>query len=332
MHDYTVKDICAFKTEETYLHLIECKSEDFLLKALNRAKEYIIIGEGTNTLFIKNVEVPLIKMAIDGIALVYESDDSALFKIGAGETWTDVVAHICENGFYGLQCLAGIPGTAGAAPVKNIGAYGAEFCDICHSVQVYDTKERAFKTMQVDECGFEYRTSIFEKNPSLVITSIVIKVRKDRGYSLQEFERDMEDRGVAIPEQMTPLHIMQEIIEARKRKLPSVLQTPHAGSFFKNPVVSKTKAQKILKKYPYMKTWDVDKGVKFSGGEIIDLCGLKGYVNDLGVGVSNKHALVIINKGTKNGKDIYDFSCVVQQKVKDDFDIDLQREVVVWGA
>ena len=328
----SLRNLCAFKTDEKSPEIIRITDNRTLTDALRTYPQHIILGAGSNTLFISDVNVPVFINAFRGLEVIYEDDATLLVTVGGGECWADLVRVFCAQSLWGTQYLAGIPGTVGAAPVKNIGAYGSELSDICHSIGVYDIHMRAFRTLYAGECGFAYRSSVFSKySGRYIITHITLILQKDHRNPKEEFVHYTEGRAVKDPPWFTPTAIAGEILRTRKRKLPSVQETPNAGSFFKNPVISKTKATELCRAHPGLLSWKTENGVKFSAGQMVELCGLKGHIDPSGAAVSRKHALVIVNKGTDRGADIYAFSQKVQEKVNDTFGVHLEREVVVHG-
>ena len=256
-----------------------------------------------------------------------------MVKFGAGEIWHDAVLWAIENNLGGIENLSLIPGKCGAAPMQNIGAYGVEIKDVLHSVTAYDTKTNNELVFHNEECGFGYRTSNFKTiwKGRMVITSIILKLTKDGYHVLNDsygaVTNHLKEKGITQP---SIADLGEVISDIRRQKLPDPKVLGNSGSFFKNPIVSKEKANQLLASYAKMPTYPVDADmVKLSAGWIIDQCGLKGQrVGD--AGTYKNQALVLVNHGNATGKEIHEFSKQVQSNVKEKFGIELEPEVNIW--
>ncbi|GHW02818.1 UDP-N-acetylenolpyruvoylglucosamine reductase [candidate division SR1 bacterium] len=243
-------------------------------------------------------------------------NDHIHISVPAGEDWSDFVQYANSQGWAGLQKLAGIPGQVGTAPVSNIGAYGVEIGDLIERVEGYDLQTGEKRRYSHDECEFGYRTSIFKT--SLINQFFITCVC----FRLIKLDSSLHSQGQKLQK------ISDEILQMRSEKLPDLELFPSAGSFFKNPVVSIEKWQELKGKFEELIGFANEKMVKLSAGQLIEMAGLKGYSNGK-AGVSNKHALILVNEGGATGNDILDVMKVVQDAVKEKFRVELEPEVVI---
>jgi len=288
-----------------------------------------ILGGGSNILFTKDIDGLVIKNNILGKKVIRENNDTALVHIMSGENWHDVVMWATEHGWGGIENLALIPGSVGATPVQNIGAYGVEIKDTIQSVGVVDMETGEEGEFSESECRFGYRDSIFKTDAKgkYFITYVTLELSKHQKPVTEygAIQAKLDEMGV---DTATIHNVRNAVIAIREVKLPDPKNIGNAGSFFKNPVVAKSVYQKLQKEYPDMPHYDVDNGVKIPAGWLIEQCGWKG--KKVGnVGVHDKQALVIVNHGGATGKEIFDFSKKILQSIKEKFDIELEREVTV---
>lgn len=284
--------------------------------------KFYVLGEGSNTLFVEECSPVIIKPSFKGVDIrEYETHFTVL--VGASENWHELVTLCIEKGINGLENLALIPGTVGAAPVQNIGAYGAEFSDFCLEIKWFEFTSKTVKTLSKAECLFSYRDSIFKQalhNKGMIIEVLLTfpKVwQANLSYAgLNEFNSDP-----------TAKMIMDKVIQLRQSKLPDPDELANAGSFFKNPIVTLEKFKALLATYPNIPNYPQANGeIKLAAGWLIEQAGLKGYrVNE--VGVHSHQALVLVNYGSRSGKDILALANFVQQQVYNKFSILLVPEV-----
>lgn len=288
----------------------------------------IILGEGSNTFFVKNFPGVVIKNEILGKEILRQDEQHVAIRIGAGENWDDLVAWTLEKGFYGLENLSLIPGTVGAAPVQNIGAYGKEIADYVVEVTGIDLATRESKTYKKDQCQFNYRNSIFKsklKNQFL-ITAVTLQL--DRVFSPEvsyaTLAKELERQNIVDP---VADHVRQAVIAVRQSRLPDWKTTPNAGSFFKNPIIPIPQYTKLQKTYPDVPSYAVnDKSVKIPAAWLIDQAGLKGF-SEGNVGTYEKQPLVIISNGNASGQEIVNFANHIRTVVSKKFGILLEPEV-----
>ncbi len=288
-------------------------------EAESHGMPFRILGGGSNVVLSETVEALVGLMRIEGRRLSGQTETHNLVTAGAGENWHDFVAWTVENGMPGLENLAGIPGTVGAAPVQNIGAYGVQLSDVFFELSAFDTKTRTIGTFNAEACGFAYRQSRFKAEPGRhVILSVTLALprawKPANAYAgLERFSRDD-----------APADVMARVLSLRQSKLPDWRRLGNAGSFFHNPVVSSEEAAKLADapRYP-----QPDGSVKLSAGWLIEQCGLKG--ERLGpVGTFEGHALVLVNHGGATSRDVARFSALVREKVKARFGVDLVQEPI----
>ena len=285
-------------------------------------QDFYILGDGSNTLFVDEQAPIIIKPNFKGIEIV-ETDDSYNMTVAAGENWHDLVYLCIEQGINGLENLALIPGSVGAAPVQNIGAYGVEFSDFCVAVKWFEFSSKSIKTMNKSDCHFSYRNSIFKQGlyNKGVITEVVLNFPKEWQPNLSYAGLDDFDETPSAKQ------VMDQVITLRKAKLPDPEKIPNAGSFFKNPIVSLSKLNTLKNTYSKIPYYPQKNGqVKIAAGWLIERAGLKGYCKN-GVGVHEHQALVLVNHSSLCGKDIVDLAQYVQQQVFTKFNILLSPEV-----
>ncbi len=285
-------------------------------------KPYYILGDGSNTLFVDYEAPIIIKPEFMGIE-ISDTADNYIVTVGAGENWHKLVCLCIANGIFGLENLALIPASVGAAPVQNIGAYGVEFSNLCTQVKWFEFASSAIKTLSNNECKFSYRNSIFKEalyNKGL-ITEVVFTFPKSWRANLSYAGLNELDKNISAKE------VMEKVISMRNAKLPDPNILPNAGSFFKNPIVNQTKLAELREIYPAMPYYlQTDDQVKLAAGWLIEQVGLKGYC-DNGVGVHKHQALVLVNHDSDDGQAIVMLAKYVQQEVLAKFDILISPEV-----
>jgi len=286
------------------------------------AENFYILGDGSNTLFVEAQAPIIIQPKFIGIK-VDERDDHFIVTAGAAENWHDLVCFCLEQGIYGLENLALIPGSIGAAPVQNIGAYGVEFADYCQDVQWYEFATKTMHSLTKKACNFAYRDSIFkqERYNKGLITQITFHFPKVWHANLSYAGLD------TLAKDSTAKQVMSQVIKLRSSKLPDPKQLPNAGSFFKNPVINKVNFTQLQQKYPKIPYYPQQNGeIKLAAGWLIDQAGLKGFRHN-NVGVHKQQALVLVNYGSDFGTDIISLAKYVQRKVSEKFLVSLTPEV-----
>ena len=280
------------------------------------------LGGGSNILFLSDYPAYVVHMANRGIAFVEAQGEQVLIEAQAGEVWHDFVQYTLSMGWYGLENLSLIPGTVGASPVQNIGAYGVEVKDFIHSVYCFDFATERYFTLNNTECQFAYRDSIFKRRPQWLILSVIFRLSTQFRPRLQY--HDLTQR--VLMQDITAQDVANIVCQIRREKLPDPNVLGNVGSFYKNPIISIQQAQDLLADYPSMPYYPQENGrVKLPAGWLIDQCGLKGYTLG-GAAVHDKQALVLGNKHQASAEDICALSRHICQSVKQKFAIDLQPE------
>lgn len=286
---------------------------------------YLHVGSGSNLLFLGDFEGTVLHSAIRSIEQVNQDAEKVWLRVGAGVIWDDFVAYCVERGYYGAENLSLIPGEVGASAVQNIGAYGVEVKDLISCVETVDVHgdKRVFG---VEECGYAYRNSVFKRPDmkSFFVTHVTFALNKAEQYTLnygtirQELEK--------YP-QIDLATVRQVIVSIRESKLPDPKVLGNAGSFFMNPIVTRTKYEMLLQEYPSMPSYQVDAThVKIPAGWMIEQCGWKG--KSLGnAAVHDKQALVLVNCGGATGADIVALSDAVRAAVREKFGVEIHPEV-----
>jgi UDP-N-acetylmuramate dehydrogenase len=296
---------------------------------LGRAPKFVL-GGGSNIVFTRDPQAVVLKVEVMGRRLVEERPDAWIVEAGAGENWHDIVAWTVAQGWPGLENLALIPGTVGAAPVQNIGAYGVELRERFESLDLVDLVTGRTATLGLDACHFGYRDSVFKQ--ALAGKSVITRVRfrlprpwhPVLGYL--ELERKMHETGLAAPDAQT---VFDWVVAIRRAKLPDPALIGNVGSFFKNPVVSTEQCRDIIGRDPEVVHYLLPDGtVKLAAGWLIDACGWKG--KSIGrAGVYEKQALVLVNRGGASGAEVVTLARAIQESVYGRFGIRLEPEPVV---
>jgi UDP-N-acetylmuramate dehydrogenase len=290
----------------------------------------LILGGGSNLLLTQNFEGVVLRNEIKGIDIVEEAGNEVIVRSGAGEIWHDLVMFCVYHNFYGIENLSLIPGSVGASPMQNIGAYGVEIKDTFHQLEALHIETGEMHTFNKEQCAFGYRESVFkhELKNQYVITSVEFRLQKEApvNTSYGAINDELAAKGIENP---TIKDVSDAVITIRESKLPNPKEIGNAGSFFKNPVVDKALGDQIKAEYPDAPMYPVpnesDK-VKLAAGWLIEKAGFKGMRIE-NYGVHAKQALVLVNYGGSKGKDIYDLSTKILATIHEKFGVQLEREV-----
>lgn len=312
-------------------HYCKIQSNDDLIQALDFAKQQqlnvLILSGGSNMLLPEQIHALVLHMDIQGIELLDADDQVQRLRVGAGQSWHDFVLWTTQQGFYGLQNLALIPGLVGASPVQNIGAYGVEVGEFIESVEVYDRENHSFSSIKAADCDFAYRHSIFKDQPGrYIITHVIFRLLKQ-----PELKLNYGDLKTAVGEEQTPENLERQVIQIRQSKLPDPKEYPNVGSFFKNPVVDLQFFDQIAQQFPNLPHYpQPNNQVKMAAGWLIDQSGWKG--KQLGsVGMFHKQALVLVNYANASLKDVRATYQAVQADVQEKFGVLLEPEPVLFA-
>lgn len=293
----------------------------------------LVLGGGSNLLIACDTAPPMLQIVADGVRVLTEDADHVTVRAEAGLAWNALVLWTAERGWWGLENLALIPGTVGAAPIQNIGAYGSEVAQTITQVHAFHRGQRRLQVLPVDACAFGYRDSVFKQQPAdWIVTAVDLRL-STHGQAQTAYAGladELHACGIANP---SPLQMAQAVARVRRRKLPDPAVLGNAGSFFKNPLVAAAEAEHLLSRYPHMPVHGaVDAALrKLSAAWLIDQCGWKGRrVGD--AGIAAQHALVLVNHGRATGSELLDLARAVTRDVHERFGIALEPEPRLIGA
>jgi UDP-N-acetylmuramate dehydrogenase len=331
--NYPLQDLTTFHAKVFAKYFTEFSSAAELKEILSspqiKSKPYMILGGGSNVLFTGDYNGVIIRNAIKGFNVIGEDQESIYIRANAGEKWHDFVMYCVNNNYGGIENLSLIPGTVGAGPIQNIGAYGVELKDVLHEVEAMNVKTLELRKFTNAECKFGYRESIFKsaEKGNYVILAVTLKLIKNSGkvnVSYGSLNKELEDAGIKQP---TIKDVSNTVIKIRSSKLPDPAKIGNAGSFFKNPIIDNSLFDKIKSQYNDIVFFPAHQGhTKLAAGWLIEHCGWKGKrIGD--AGVHKDQALVLVNYGNATGKEIYDLSTQVIASVKEKFGVELEREV-----
>jgi UDP-N-acetylmuramate dehydrogenase len=310
-----------------HLYCTELSMLAQLQQAQWRDMPWYVLGGGSNVVLPEKIEGLVIQVALQGKGLLREDKEAWYVKAYAGENWHAFVLWTLSQGYAGLENLALIPGTVGAAPVQNIGAYGVEIKDYLEQVSAYDLTTGEQHLLTAAECQLAYRDSIFKQHAGrFLITDVVLRLPKKPTLHIEY--GDIQAELASLP--LTPQHIAQAIIKIRQRKLPDPAKIGNVGSFFKNPIVSRQQAEALLQRFPTLPHYPYTAHhTKLAAGWLIEQAGWKG--KRLGpVGMYEKQALVLVNHGGATAIDVNKLCTAVQRDVYTHFKITLEPEPIFW--
>lgn len=320
----------TFAVEAKTAYFASFTTIEELKKLLSEVKDrkLLILGGGSNILFRNNFDGVTLHNKIQGISTVKEDENYIVLKVGAGEVWHDFVLYTLSKGWGGVENLSLIPGSVGASPMQNIGAYGVEIKDVFESLEAVEISSGELRTFSHEECQFGYRESVFKKSlkDKYVITSVSYRLSKHPvlNTSYGAIENELKSMGVLHP---TIQDVSKAVIAIRQSKLPDPKEIGNAGSFFKNPIISLSHFEKLKKEYPEIPSYKVSEvEVKVPAGWLIDKAGWKGKTIQ-NYGVHKKQALVLVNYGKASGEDIYELSEKIIKDIQLRYGIILEREV-----
>lgn len=328
--NYSLLPYNTFGIDVKAASFIEYSSVEDLKNILSRdafvSRPFLHIGGGSNLLFTTDYAGTILHSQMKGMEVVAEEGDSVYIRVSSGVVWDDFVAYCVSQGWGGAENLSLIPGEVGASAVQNIGAYGVEAKDLISQVETVEVATGGDRTFTNKDCCFSYRQSIFknELKGRYIVTYVTYRLSKNPVFNLEygNIRAELEKYG-----EVNLSTIRQAIIAIREDKLPDPKVEGNAGSFFMNPIIPRAQFEALQKVYEKMPFYVVDEErIKVPAGWMIDRCGWKGKV--LGrVGVHNKQALVLVNKGGATGQDVIELSKAVQAAVKDKFGIEIRPEV-----
>jgi UDP-N-acetylmuramate dehydrogenase len=332
-HDFSLRELNTFgvaASAQAYLPVssvaqLEQVRQDSSLAAMPR----LVLGGGSNILLTRDFPGLVLHMGIKGIEIVGEDETATYVRAAAGENWHQFVLWTLEHGLGGLENLSLIPGSVGAAPIQNIGAYGIEIKDRFHTLTLFDFATGEQRVLDKAACRFAYRDSVFkhELRDRAVVLDVTFALPKQWQPNVRyaDVAQELAARSITEP---TPQDISAAVIAIRTRKLPDPAVIGNAGSFFKNPVVTPAQRDSLLQRYPQMVNYaQPDGSVKLAAGWLIDQCGWKGRTAGA-AGVYENQALVLVNRGGASGADIAQLAAAIQADVAQRFDVQLEPEPI----
>lgn len=332
IQNFPLKNLNTFRLEFQTRYYIKLLDPSDLLRVFSdewtMQQPQLILGGGSNLLMTKNWEGLCLNVGFKGIEILEETKEHYYVKVAAGENWHNFVLWSINNNLNGIENLSLIPGKVGASPMQNIGAYGVEIKDTFHSLTAFDKHNLCFKEFSLAECKFGYRESVFKRElkDQYIITAVTFRLNKhlNPNTSYGAIETELNKNGIKHP---TAKDISNAVIAIRTSKLPDPKIIGNAGSFFKNPLITKETLAKIQAKFPDVPNYATDTDmVKTAAGWLIEKAGWKGY-REGDFGVHAKQALVLVNYGNATGKEIFNLSSNIIASIEDKFGITLEREV-----
>ena len=305
--------------------------------ALLKAGQYthvshLFLGGGSNILCTKNIDALVVKNEIKGFEVIQEDEDYVILRSGAGESWDELVSYAVQHNWSGIENLALIPGTVGAAPMQNIGAYGVEIKDTFDHLEALNLETLVVERFEKSQCQFGYRESYFKHagKGKYLISTVCFKLSKKPNIktSYGAIQTVLNAKGISNP---TISDISNVVIEIRKSKLPDPKEIGNSGSFFKNPTVTSVEADRLLNAYPGIPNYPVEgsNDIKFPAGWFIEQAGWKGY-RDGDAGVHVNQALVLVNYGHATGSQIQQIAEKIKASVFEKFGVSLETEVNIY--
>ncbi|MGF1910239.1 UDP-N-acetylmuramate dehydrogenase [Vibrio kasasachensis] len=321
-HTFSIEQSCDVLTHVTSVEEIQHVYQNIEWQTLPK----LMLGKGSNMLFTEHFCGVVVINQLQGIE-VTESDSAWHLYVAGGEDWPNFVEWSVNQGYFGLENLALIPGCVGSSPIQNIGAYGKELQDVCEYVDVLDLQTFAIKRMNATECQFGYRDSIFKHELFEKVIIVAVGIKLDKAW---QPHIEYGPLKAFSAESVTAKQIFDQVCSVRMEKLPNPQVTGNAGSFFKNPVITKQQYQSLIAQHPDLVAYAVDEGMKVAAGWLIDNCGLKGFQQG-GAQVHPNQALVLINRNNATAEDIVLLADHVRLAVWQKYSVELEHEVRFMG-
>ena len=314
---------------------VQAHTVDELREALAFAESHnqpiLLLGAGSNVVLTRDFPGLVVHIALAGTDLLEETADHCLLRAAAGQDWPSLVEYCLDNDYFGLENLSLIPGTVGAAPIQNIGAYGVELRECLDSLEALDRSTKQIVRFSNPACRFSYRTSAFkqELRDQYIITSVTLRLTRVPApvTSYSSVKQELEHMGVT---EVSPRSLSQAVCRLRRRRLPDPAVLGNAGSFFKNPVVSQEIFEELKSRYPDLVAHpDQDNRVRLAAGWMIDRLGWKGFRRG-GAGIHTEHALVLVNYGGAQAREVMQLAEEIQESVRQAFGVELEIEPRVY--
>ena len=331
--NYCLKKHNTFGIDVKAKHFVSFSCEEQLKAIINSEIFYnnktCIIGGGSNILLTKDFDGLILHNTINKIHILEDNEEFVIVEVGGGVNWHEFVQWSIDLNLSGIENLALIPGSVGASPVQNIGAYGMEVKDTITKVHAFEIEKKAIKIFDNQECRFEYRNSVFKSilKDKIIITKVEFKLSKTPLNKTTY--GSIEEELYTLKLKPSPKNIAKAVTNIRNKKLPNPIKLGNSGSFFKNPIISKNKFESLKKEFPQIVGYQISNNkIKLAAGWLIENAGMKGF-RENNVGVHKKQALVIVNYGDANGKDIMNLAEKIQKIISEKYGIQIEPEVKI---
>ncbi|KTD60076.1 UDP-N-acetylenolpyruvoylglucosamine reductase [Legionella sainthelensi] len=313
-------------TASHYVVLNQIKQLDELRKLISKFSKFFVLGGGSNLIIPTRYQGLVVHNELRGISITTDGQEQIVTAM-AGESWDEFVAYCNTHGAFGLENLSLIPGTVGASPIQNIGAYGVEVKDFIKKVLVYDLQTAKLVSLSNSECQFSYRNSILKNNSRYIVISVTFTLLSNPTFNANYGDVAQRLSSLTNP---TPYDLRNIIINIRQSKLPDPNELGNAGSFFHNPIIPKKLAQKLCIQHPNLPVYTTHEHekIKISAGWLIDSLGLKG-LRQGNVGIYQKHALVMVNYGGAYQAELLEFAAWIQSRIKERYSVQLNIEPII---
>jgi len=329
--NYNLSKLNTFGIEANAKNFTGIESEADLKELFNlpefKQNKKMFLGGGSNVLFTKDFDGFVVLNKLKGIEIIEENSEYALVRAMSGELWHELILFAVKHGLWGIENLSLIPGTVGAAPMQNIGAYGTELKDTLFDIEAFEIETGVKKIFTKEECELGYRESIFKNKlkGKYFISAVVLKLSKleNKNIVYKTLQEYFDKNKIT---EYSLKNISEAVASIRRSKLPDPKILGNAGSFFKNVFLGKDKLGAFLEKYPDLPYFEDDGSIKIPAGWLIEQCEFKGYRKGH-VGVHEKHALVLVNYGGATGKEILELADKIITSVKEKFNVELVPEV-----
>lgn len=329
-HDVELGAITTFRTTgaraSNFYRLLSLDDVMYFASEIARSgNEWLVLGGGSNVLLTRSLD-HVARVELDRQEIVEENKDNIIVRLEAGVSWHSCVEWAVNNGWSGIEAMALIPGSVGAAPIQNIGAYGQQLSDSCLWVEGVTVPEGNLQVLSAEHCRFGYRDSVFKHllRNKFIITAVALSLQKSSHAEVHYAELQRALAPLAFP---TIRDVFECVIRLRTKKLPPP-ELGNAGSFFKNPIISHQDAQRLLEQYPTMPYYPSNGAIKLSAGWLIEQCGYKGKRYG-SVGVYEHHALVLVNFGDASGNQVVELAEQIKRDVRSRFGLELEEEVLI---
>ena len=330
-----LRSLHTFGLEAQCRGLVEIKNWDDIKELgqnFSPTSKTLLLGGGSNVAFVESFEGLVVLQKMLGRQCLEENSERVILRCGAGENWHELLMWTLAQGWCGLENMALIPGTVGAAPIQNIGAYGREVKDVLKAVHTWDRLLQERKSFSLAECQLGYRDSIFKAQPdryAVMEVDLVLNKKAQLHLDYGDIRKTLELQNLTQP---TALQVAEAVCSIRRSKLPDPKELGNAGSFFKNPVVNKSQAQALKERYPNIVAYDTEDGmVKLAAGWLIDQLGWRGKKVG-GMGVHDRQALVLVNHGQGQGTELLQLAREIRESVQGKFGVELTVEVNLINA